>query len=327
MNYCSYSLYLKEKYGGSSYRVSVDGGFSCPNRGKGRGGDGCIFCDEMGSRAVYLRNDNGSYPESLDFQSDGEAGYPPEWSPLSVESQVQRGIDFLIKRYQARDFLLYFQAYSGTDSSVGALKGVYDHALSLVPFKELIVSTRPDCIDEEKADLLASYKTPQRDVWCELGLQTASDRLLEWIQRGHSLLQFTQAFQLLRSRGIKIAVHLITGLPTETSRERDATIQLMQELHPEGVKIHNLNIPQGTKLHRIWKESPFPVAEMDEHIETLIYYLRRLPSDTLIMRMTCDTDKERLVLPKNKWNKSQLLQKLNQRMIEEGVKQGDLFKS
>ncbi len=330
MFYQNYSGYLKEKYGKNVYRISIDGGFSCPNREKGREGGGCIFCDEAGSRAVYLRNDDGTYPESMLFNSEGGEGFPPEWSRDSVESQIKRALSFLKKRYQAKAFILYFQAYSGTYASPLALKTIYDHALSFetpeIPFRELVVSTRPDAIDSTKADLLASYITDSREVWCELGLQTASPRLLRYIKRGHTLEQFLEAYQLLKERGIKKVVHLITGLPTETEEERDNTISLIAKLRPEGIKIHNLNLVKNTELYSQWENEPFEVDTMDEHIQTLVYYLRRLPPETLIMRMTCDTDRSRLVLPAEKWNKSQLLQKLQNEMRALGAKQGDLFR-
>lgn len=324
MLFQSYSHYLKNRYGKAAYRVAVDAGFSCPNREKGRGGVGCTFCDEAGSRAVYQRNDNGSYPESLTFSPCSIAGYPPLWSAASVESQIQRGICFLKHRYHAEIFLLYFQAYSNTYAEPAVLRQIYDHALAQAPFRELIVSTRPDCVDEIKADLLASYCQPDFDVWCELGLQTASNRLLRKIQRGHSVEDFIRSYHLLKSRGIKVSVHLICGLPSETLAERDATISLLKELSPDGVKLHNLNISVDTPLHREWLDSPFPVANMEEHIETLIYYIRRLPPQTVVMRLTCDTDSPRLIQPAKKWNKSQLLQKLEAKMREEKAIQGDL---
>lgn len=325
MLFRSYSHYLKERYGKSVYRVAVDAGFSCPNRKKGRGGEGCTFCDEMGSRAVYQRNDNGSYPESLSFSAYSLTDFPPFWSAENVESQIKRGIAFLKHRYHAELFLLYFQAYSNTDAKPEVLKKVYDHALSQAAFRELIVSTRPDCIDEARADLLASYIRSDFDVWCELGLQTASNRLLEKIQRGHSVEDFINSYQLLKNRGIKIAVHLICDLPTETPSEREETIALLKALKPDGVKLHNLNIACNTPLHREWLQNPFPVADMEKHIETLVYYIRRLPPCTVLMRLTCDTDSPRLILPEKKWNKSLLLQKLEAKMREEKAIQGDLL--
>ena len=130
MNFRSYGSYLTEKYGKRAYRVGVDAGFSCPNRENGRSGFGCTFCDEAGSRAAYIRNDNGSYPESAAFKPCGLPGYPPGYSAEAVRSQIDRGIAFLRRRYRAEVFLLYFQAYSGTYAPPEILKRIYDDALA-----------------------------------------------------------------------------------------------------------------------------------------------------------------------------------------------------
>lgn len=326
MFYRSYSSYLREKYGQSVYRVSVDAGFSCPNRKAGREDSGCQFCDELGSRAVYLQNENSASKSSLSTPIH-DLDFPELYTPEAIVSQIKRAEEFLFGRYAADQFILYFQAYSSTFSKTHILKQIYDHALSVIPFQELIVSTRPDCIDEEKADLLASYIKDDFDVWCELGLQSASNRLLKLMNRGHSVEQFVKSYRMLKQRGVKLAVHLITDYPGEKEEERDATIRLMQELRPDAVKIHNLNIPIGTPLHRQWVANPFPVADMDQHIETLIYYLRRLAPETVIMRMTCDTDQPRLAVPFEKWNKSALIQKMTNKMKKMGAVQGDLFKA
>lgn len=329
--YNKYSSYLKERYGELAYRVSVDAGFSCPNRKNGRNSPGCIFCDEAGSRAVYLRNDNGSYPEFLKFKESGLADYPPFWSYQSVESQINRAINFLSRRYKAKYFLLYFQAFSSTYAAASILKEIYDTALDLCPqgnlFKELIVSTRADCIDKEKAQLLASYKNENKveDVWCELGLQTASDRLLKLINRGESVDDFVKSYNILKEAGIKVGVHIICGLPSETPQEQDKTISLLQKLKPDGIKIHNLNVIRGTALHTMYEKNPFHVDNMEEHIMRIIYYLRRLPAATTVMRLTCDSDSLNLIAPSKKWNKSQLAILLEKKMRELGAYQGDLL--
>ena len=218
MNFRSYGSYLTEKYGKRAYRVGVDAGFSCPNRENGRSGFGCTFCDEAGSRAAYIRNDNGSYPESAAFKPCGLPGYPPGYSAEAVRSQIDRGIAFLRSRYRAEVFLLYFQAYSGTYAPPEILKRIYDDALASAVFSELIVSTRPDCLDEKKADLLASYRRPDFDVWCETGLQTIHDKTLLAIRRGHTYADFLKSYRLLKERNIKTAVHLIFGLPGECGK-------------------------------------------------------------------------------------------------------------
>ncbi len=190
----SYSKYLKALYKAPAYRVSIDAGFSCPNREAGRAGYGCTYCDEYGARAMYIRKEK----------------------ELSIKEQVENAVVFLKKRYNAKILLLYFQAFSSTFAKTKKLKEIYDYTLSLADFKELIVSTRPDCITEENIDLLASYKKKGYDVWVELGLQSGSDISLKGLNRGHTVLQFYKAYHLLKKRGIKVAIHLIFGIPGET---------------------------------------------------------------------------------------------------------------
>ena len=270
----SYNRYLRERYGERVYRVAVDGGFSCPNRGADRQSPGCSYCDEYGSRAVYLP---GKVP--------------------ALEKQVEAGLGFLRKRYSAERFILYFQAFSGTFAPVEKLKICYDTALSCHQFLELIVSTRPDCITPAAADLLASYRGVLSDVWVELGLQSVHDRTLRRIQRGHTFQDFHDSFLMLQSKGIKCAVHVIFGLPGESEEDMMETIDVLAALKPGGIKIHDLHIPQGTSMHREYLQGELALASSKRHAEYVIGALERLPAECVVMRLTCDTPAERRALP------------------------------
>lgn len=316
MIFRSYSAYLKEKYGAPAYRVGIDAGFSCPNRRNGRTGYGCTFCDEAGSRAVYTRNDNGTYPESERFRPCGLPGFPPGYSAESVRSQIQRGMAFLKRRYGAEIFLLYFQAYSNTDAPADILKRIYDDALAAASFSELIVSTRPDCLDAEKADLLASYRRHDFDVWCELGLQSIHDKTLDFIGRGHSYSDFLEAFTLLKERNIKTAVHLIFGLPGEGEKELDETIDEINRLRPDAVKIHNLQIPVGTPMFAQLKRGEINAYTMEEHLKNTVRALSRLNPEILVMRLTCDIMKSQRENNSGFWKKGTFLNELNKRLAE-----------
>ncbi len=296
--YLSHARYLRRLYGRSVYRVAVDGGFSCPHRAS-RSSPGCAYCAE-GARAPYLHG-----AESL-----------PE--------QVARGIRFMKHRYGADSFLLYFQAFSGTNASVERLKAAYDSALAPAPFLELVVSTRPDCVDEAKADLLASYRSRGLDVWVELGLQSANDRTLALINRGHTVSDFTRAFGLLRERGVKLAVHLIFGLPGEGAREVDATCRFVAALDPEGVKIHNLHIPCGTPLGRDFLKGELTAPGPEWHLERVVRAIAALPARTVIMRLTCDTAPGQLLSPRRFWDKRTFRERLTQEMLVRGLRQGSL---
>ena len=308
MTFRTYSSYLKEKYGESVYRVAVDAGFSCPNRGMDRTQPGCSYCDEHGSRAPYL---------ALDGLTGLEA----------IQKQIIRAIGFLNARYKTKRYLLYFQAFSSTYAPAAALKEIYDFALEQAKFAELIVSTRPDCVPSDTIELLQSYQRPDRDVWVELGLQSASDTTLQRINRGHTVETFVNAFQRLRRSGIKITVHLIFGLPGEGEQEILDTIRFVARLSPEGIKIHNLHIPTRCALYQEYLSGCLSLPAAERHLQYTQLALEHLPPQTVIMRLTCDTPQSRLAAPLSFWPKAQFYRRLEQSMKERGTYQGKRFVS
>jgi len=299
----SYSKYLQNKYGTKVYRIAVDGGFSCPNRGKDRTNPGCIYCSAQGSRASYLDK------------------------AAAIEEQINRGIAFTKRRYKAENFLLYFQAYSNTFDTVENLKKTYDFALSLHPFRELIVATRPDCIDDAKADLLSSYIRPDFDVWVELGLQSANDKTLERINRGHSVAQYKEAFDILHSHGIKIATHLILGLPDEDFDDIRASVNFVNDLHPEAIKLHDLNITYDTKLYDEYLKGEITVPSREHYMEYLIRVIELLPEDMILMRLTCDTYQADRAAPRQYMAKGKVYAALQKAMEARGSYQGKYYRN
>jgi radical SAM protein (TIGR01212 family) len=297
-----YSNYLKKKYGCTVYRVAVDAGFSCPHRGEDRRAPGCSYCDEYGSRAPYLGDTS------------------------ALHDQITGALSFLKQRYRAQGFILYFQAFSNTFAPVKVLKSIYDYGLGLAPFKELVVSTRPDCIDAEIAVLLKSYKNEQRDVWVELGLQSAHNNTLKMINRGHTVEAFLHAYELLKGFDIKIAVHVIFGLPGENQTEILATIKLVASLKPDGIKIHNLHIPYHTNMFTQYLRGEITVPCPKTHLEYVINALSLLPPSTVILRLTCDTPAARLAAPKNFITKQQFFTWLKKEMLTRDIHQGSRYK-
>jgi radical SAM protein (TIGR01212 family) len=314
----SYSNYLNQKYGESVHRVSVDAGFSCPNRGPDRTSPGCLYCDEHGSRAPYLGPIVESEPavQEADVQSD--------WRQ-DLRNQIDQSRQFLRSRYGAQLYILYFQAFSGTYAPVARLRRIYDFALSLGRFQELVVSTRPDCIDQPKAELLASYRRGDFDVWVELGLQSANEQTLERINRGHTVRDFEQAYRICRNLDLKLTVHLIFGLPGEGLREIRRTIDYVAALRPEGVKIHNLHIPKGCPLYTEYLRGELTVPSDRRHLEYAIQALELLPPETVIMRLTCDTPKSLLAAPRHFAPKARFLSALRRELEARDTWQGRLF--
>lgn len=270
----TYSEYLNKKYGKTVYRVGVDGGFSCPNKIDGRATHGCSFCGSFGARSAYLGD-----------------------TEKVISEQITKSIGFLKRRYKAEEFILYFQAYSNTYSDVDNLKKIYDYGLSLGNFRELVVSTRPDCITDEICKLLKSYKNDDFDVWVELGLQSCNDLSLKRINRGHTYEQFMDAYQLLKRHGIKIVIHLIFGLPGENSSDILDSVKQISLLKPEGVKFHNLHIPTGTVMFEEYLRGELSFPSSSRHAEYVADAIEYLPPETVVMRVNTDTPGSRHSVP------------------------------
>jgi len=270
----TYSDYLYNKYGKTVYRVGVDGGFSCPNKTNGRETHGCSFCGSFGARSAYLGD-----------------------SEVIINEQVTKSISFLKRRYDAKDFILYFQAYSNTYDHVDRLKHVYDYGLSLGNFRELVVSTRPDCISKEICELLSSYKRDDFDVWVELGIQTVNDESLKRINRGHTYSQFIDAYKMLKSYGIKIAVHFIFGLPGEDFTDILNSVKKIAVLKPDGVKFHNLHIPTGTVMYEEYLRGELSFPSSLRHAEYVATAIEYLDPKTVVMRVNTDTPGSRHSVP------------------------------
>ena len=330
----SYSRYLKEKYGTSAYRVAVDAQFSCPNRNADKTG-GCTYCDELGAMAVYQRGQEADLAHSGSSPAiDQIDNLPLHLQYLSpdmdsrkkrIQEQIENSINFLKRRYDPEYLLLYFQAFSNTFAPVSELKEIYDYSLSLAPFKELIVSTRPDCLSMATIRLLSSYKQRGLDVWVELGLQSSNDHTLNRINRGHSRDDFIKAYKLLKENGIKTTVHLIFGLPGEGYDEIMSSVRFIAEMKPEGVKIHNLHIPIGTELFSEYLMGEITVPSGMRHLEYTIEAIERFPRSTVIHRLTCDTPSHRLGAPRKFFRKGSFYSLLTKEMELRDSFQGRLF--
>ncbi len=320
--YNSYSDYLKTHYGYRIYRVGVDGGFSCPHRDKSRTKGGCIFCDSQGAVSVYHRKSESSFTHESGFEKDIDSTLKQTIMPL--EEQVQRGVEFVRRRYKAEHFSLYFQSYSNTYAPTEKLKEIYDSVIDLYPWEEFIVSTRPDCIDREKAELLSSYKEKVGSVCVELGLQSGSDKILKAMRRGHTVECFLGAATIIKEQKLNLCVHVLTGFPGEGKAELDETINVIRKIHPEAVKVHNLNIASGTGLFESYLEGEVHVPSTRRHIQSTAYFLRRIPKDIIIERLICETPAHRLAGPRAFADKNSFLRALEAYMIKNNFNQGDL---
>lgn len=325
----TYTQYLKNKYGHSVYRIGIDGGFSCPNREKDRSG-GCAFCDGTGASATYFRTEEGKWKRSSSFVNNVASQAPRKVLPLeerliSIENQINKGKAFLKRRYNVDDYSLYFQAWTSTYSSIEDLRKIYDKGLSLYPFTEFIVSTRPDCLDDDVIDLLASYKNKVKDVWVEVGLQSANDETLKLINRGHDSKVYLDRVRALHNKGLKVSTHIITGLPGETEEDLKTTVDLVNEAGSEGIKIHNLDICGGTALYEQYIKGGLSVPSNARALEYCMFVIRRINPEMIVQRLICETPPHRLAAPRGFNDKSLFIKKLNNLLEQVDGYQGDLF--
>ncbi|AEC02649.1 TIGR01212 family radical SAM protein [Parasphaerochaeta coccoides] len=322
-----YGPMLRSLYGATVYRVGVDGGFSCPNRASDRSG-GCVFCDGTGASSVYQRDNEQVFAHGTSFAS--ALCFGPRYAGgmearlSSVDEQIERGKKFLERRYNARLFSLYLQAWTNTWGSHDEMEAVWNHALSRGPWVEFIVSTRPDCVGDTVADSLAACSSQVRKVWAEIGLQSANDATLRRMSRGHGSSGFIPAVKRLHSRGIGVCAHLILGYPGERWDDYEKTVSMVNDSGCEAVKIHNLHIPGGTRLYAEYQQGEIAVASTMRHVEDVIFVLRRLKSDVMVQRLVCETPDHRLAVPRGFADKNKFLMLLQRTMEERNVRQGDL---
>jgi radical SAM protein (TIGR01212 family) len=300
--FLNYSRYLQKKYGCTAYRVSIDGGFSCPNRGENRENPGCTYCSSFGSRSAFI----------------GE-------TETDIRNQIERNFTILKSRYKAEIFMLYFQAYSSTWAPVDQLKELYDYSLAQGDFRELIVSTRPDCLSEEICELLTSYQSDKLEVWVELGLQSSCDKTLEKINRGHTRGEFESSFRMLKKFGLKNVVHLIFGLPGEDHTKMMNSVKYVAALRPDGVKFHNLHIPDKTAMHDELLAGEMAIPSSPGHVRYLADAIELVHEDTVIMRLTTDTPQKRHLIPGFMLDKTIIYNRVREELLKRGTKQGVFF--
>lgn len=298
--YYDLNTYLRERFGQRVQKITVDAGFTCPNRDGTLGTGGCVYCNDRGS-------------------GTGAAA-----RGLSVREQLEQGKDALLRRYKARAFIAYFQAFSNTYGPVERLRRVYDEALSVEGIVGLSIGTRPDCVDAPKLDLLQSYCS-RRMVWVEYGLQSIHARTLSRINRGHGPEAFIEAVTETRRRGIAVCAHLILGLPGESRHDMIATAEAVTRLGVDGVKLHLLYVVRGTPLERLYVSGEYHCMTQDEYVETVCDVLERLAPRTVVQRLTGDPHPRELVAPAWSLRKQQTLSRINECLVQRGTRQGCRF--
>ncbi len=269
--YNPFSEELKREFGCRVHRISVDAGFTCPNRDGTVGRSGCIFCSDRGSGSFGIARTGG------------------------VAEQLELGKEVMIRKYKAKKFLAYFQPYSNTYAPPAELRTIYDAALAVPDIVGLIVGTRSDCLPPETLELLTEYHN-RTWFWLELGLQSPHDRTLKAIGRGHDADSFISSVRTVKNLGIRLCVHIILGLPGESHAEMLATAALLNDLGVDGVKIHLLHVNRNSELAELYEKGEIMLLEKEEYVGLVCDFLERLDSRIFIQRLTGDGGRD-LIAP------------------------------
>lgn len=291
---------LNRIFGGKVMKLSVDGGFTCPNRDGTKGIRGCIFCGEEGA---------GEFAGS-------------RFVPLHEQLQSQK--ELLLKKWNSDQYIVYFQNFSNTYASVDTLRNLYYEALNLEGVVGIAIATRPDCLDEEIIDLLGEINK-KTFLWVELGLQSIHKKTAKFIRRGYDLEIYNNAVETLKKNHIKVVTHLIIGLPYETKEEILQSVSYVGRTHTWGIKLHSLYIQRDTDLYEYYKKNPFPLMTMEEYISIVVESLELLPKSMIIHRVTGDGKKDLLVEPQWSLNKLKVLTSIDKELKIRDTFQGKRF--
>jgi hypothetical protein len=298
--YHSLDYELKKRFGEKVYRLSLNGGMTCPNRDGTVGTGGCIFCSRGGS---------GDFAAS---------------ASLSITQQLQSQKALIRQKRPVHKFIAYFQAYTNTYAPVPYLERIFTEALADPEVVALSVATRPDCLGEDVLALLERLNR-QKPVWIELGLQTIHPESARLIRRGYDLPCFEQAVCALRSRQIEVIVHTILGLPGETPSEMLETIHYLNHCDIQGIKLQLLHILKDTDLADYYERTPFPVMTMEEYIQILLECVGQLSPDIVIHRLTGDGPADLLIAPLWSLKKRTVLNQIHAAFRSQEVWQGKFY--
>ena len=298
--YYSLSAFLQEHFHQRMYKVSLDGGMTCPNRDGTLGSRGCIFCSAGGSG---------------DFAGSRR---------LSISDQIDQQIQSLSQKRPAGKYIAYFQAYTNTYAPTDYLERIFREAISHPQVEILSIGTRPDCLGEDVLDLLSDLNQ-RKPVWVELGLQTIHETTARYIRRGYPLSCFEEAVSALTKRGLDVIVHTILGLPGEGPEDTLATMAYLNRLPIQGIKLQLLHVLLGTDLAADYEKGLFSVLERDAYIDLVISCLQHLRPDLVIHRVTGDGPASLLIAPRWSCAKRSVLNALHREMARRRARQGDLF--
>jgi radical SAM protein (TIGR01212 family) len=330
--YRSLRSYLQSRYPHPVRKISIDAGFTCPNRNGTLGEGGCTYCrnesfvpgptdETRPERATHPdgKSEEMSSPDATHVSSGRiQFSGPTE----SISSQIERGQEKLRKRLGVEHAVAYFQAYTNTYAPVDVLKSLYDEAVSVPGIVGLSIGTRPDCVSDEVMALLECYVRDDFEVWLEIGLQSAHDRTLQEINRGHGVAEFLDAVTRAKKHRLRVCAHVILGLPNETREEMIETAKVLTMAGIDGVKIHPLHVVRGTVLEETYEMGEYTPLELEEYVSLVCEFLERLSPDIVVHRLTGEAQGDTLVAPFWCKAKSSVLEAIDRELDERDSYQG-----
>lgn len=300
--YHTFTHHLQQKFGQKIFKVSLNGGFTCPNLDGTKGSGGCIYCSGHGSGDFA---GNAALPLSKQFDM--------------VKTKMHQ-------KWPDAKYLAYFQAFTNTYAPADDLRELFEQALSFPNVVGLFIATRPDCLPDDVISLLKELSQKTYLV-VELGLQTISDQVGRFINRGHTFADFKDGYQRLSDQGIAVCVHIINGLPGETKEDMILTVKALAPLKLHSIKIHLLHVLKGTKLAGLYQQGSFALMELDEYVNVVCDQLELLPPETIIQRITGDGKKEDLIGPLWSLKKFVVMNEIDKELVRRNSYQGKFWQS
>ena len=300
--YNDYANWVGRHFACKIQKISVDAGFSCPNRDGSKGKGGCIFCDNRTFNPAYCT------PQK------------------TVTEQLNDGKDFFARKYPDMKYLAYFQAFTNTYAPLHHLKALYEEALAVDDIMGIVIGTRPDCISNELLDYLALLNT-QTMVVMEYGIESTNDSTLKFINRGHNFECARKAIMDTAERGITTCAHLILGLPGEDRADILTQADIISELPIDILKLHQMQVIKGTRLADLYHSNPFHIFDIEEYIKLVTEYVMRLRPDITIERFASQSPADMLIAPRWGLKNHELTNLIVNRMVSHGYKQGDKYQT
>lgn len=300
--YYDYGTWIRQQFPFRVQKISIDAGFSCPNRDGRIGYGGCIYCDNRTFNPAYCNHQK------------------------SITEQLEEGKLFFARKYPQMKYLAYFQAYTNTYADIPTLRRMYEEALNVEDVVGIVIGTRPDCISDELLDYLEELNT-RTFLMVEYGIESANDDTLRFIHRGHTFECSRTAVEKTKARGILTGGHIILGLPGEDAQESLRQAPIISSLPLDILKIHQMQIIKGTPLARIYQEHPFPLYTVDEYIRLISEYIQRLRPNLILERFVSQSPANMLVAPHWGLKNHEFTHRLIHFLHETGAYQGQIESS